>query len=250
MTTMNEAGLSLLREYEGCRLQAYLDAGGIPTLGYGHTRGVRLGQTCDQEQADAWLMEDAQAALDGVLAHVRVPLNENEASACAVFAFNCGIANFAKSSICRLINAGDKSGTARAFMLWDKARVNGRLVSLPGLQRRRAAEAHLFLTPAAMPVVEPESAVTPVSPEVPEETGISTVEAPAKSIGGSVTAGTAIATALGGAQQAVEKVEPVKYGLENMGLSAEYIAIALGVLVLAALAYVAVSHLKAKRVFS
>jgi lysozyme len=248
---INEAGLALLREYEGCRLQAYLDAGGIPTIGFGHTGpDVRLGQTCTQEQADAWLMENASAAADGVAAHVRVPLNENELSACSVFAFNVGVANFAKSSICRLINAGDKSGAARSFLLWDKARVNGQLVSLPGLQRRRAAEAHLFLTPCASPVSEPDSAVTPVSPDVPEETGISTVEAPAKSIGGSVTAGTAIATALGGAQQAVERIEPVKYGLEGMGLSAEYIAIALGVLVMGAVIYVGVQHFRAKRAFA
>ena len=247
---LNEAGLSLLREYEGCRLQAYLDAGGIPTIGYGRTKDVHLGQTCTQEQAGAWLLEDAERAQEAVLSAVHVPLNDNEAAACTVFAYNVGAGNFRSSSVCRLINAGDKSGAARSFLLWDKARVNGRLVSLPGLQRRRAAEAHLFLTPCPAPVTEPESTVTPVSPEVPEETGISTVEAPAKSIGGSVTAGTAIATALGGAQQAVERVEPIKYGLTGLGLSAEWIAIALGLLVLAALAYVGISHLKAKRAFA
>jgi len=228
-------------------LQAYLDAGGIPTIGYGRTKDVHLGQTCTQEQASAWLLEDAERAQEAVLSAVHVPLNDNEAAACTVFAYNVGAGNFRSSSVCRLINTGDKTGAARAFLMWDKARVNGQLVSLPGLQRRRAAEAHLFLTPAPSSLPEAESSVTPVAPE---ETGISTVEPPKPAIGGAVTAGTAIATALGGAQQAVERVEPIKYGLTGLGLSAEWIAIALGLLVLAALAYVGISHLKAKRAFA
>jgi lysozyme len=236
---INGAGLALLREYEGCRLQAYLDAGGIATIGYGHTQEVRLGQSCSQEQAEAWLAEDAERAFDGVLASVRVPMSENEAAACAVFAFNVGAANFRGSSVYRLVNQGDRAGAARAFLLWDKARVNGRLVALPGLARRRAAEAHLFLTPDAAP-----DAPTIAPP--PEETGVSSVEPP-PAIGGGVSAGTALAAASGAAGQAIERLQPVRDGLELMGFSVAWIAAALALLLGGALAYVAWTHLQARK---
>ena len=237
---INGAGLALLRTYEGCRLQAYLDAGGVATIGYGHTRDVHLGQSCNSEQADAWLAEDAERALDWVLASLRVPVSDNEAAACAVFAFNVGEANFHGSSVCRLVNQGDKAGAARAFLLWDKARVNGQLVALPGLARRRAAEAHLFLTPDAEP--DAPAIATP-----PEETGVSSVEPPPPVIGGAATAGTALAAASGAAGQAIERLQPVHDGLELMGFSVEWIAVALALLLGGALAYVAWMHARARK---
>ena len=53
-------GFSIIKKYEGCQLKAYLDPVGIPTIGYGHTSGVRLGQTITQAQADAFLIADCQ----------------------------------------------------------------------------------------------------------------------------------------------------------------------------------------------
>ena len=51
-------GIELVKKWEGCKLHAYLDGGGVPTIGYGHTDGVKLGDVCTQEQAEKWLKED------------------------------------------------------------------------------------------------------------------------------------------------------------------------------------------------
>ena len=50
-----QCGIDLIKSLEGCRTEAYLDQAGIPTIGYGHTLGVKLGDTCSQFQADMWL---------------------------------------------------------------------------------------------------------------------------------------------------------------------------------------------------
>ena len=52
--TYSHTGLHLTEQFEGCRLTAYPDQGGVPTIGYGHTFGVALGDTCTQEQAEEW----------------------------------------------------------------------------------------------------------------------------------------------------------------------------------------------------
>jgi len=84
---MNVAQLlaALLHVFESCRLTAYPDAGGIPTIGWGHTAGVKLGDTCTREQADAWLAEDAAPLLELVKDEPLVA-----AAAWASFGYNCG----------------------------------------------------------------------------------------------------------------------------------------------------------------
>lgn len=59
-------GLHLTEQFESCRLLAYLDSKGVPTIGWGHTAGVHLGMTCTQEQADTWLKQDVQTAVNEV----------------------------------------------------------------------------------------------------------------------------------------------------------------------------------------
>jgi len=52
-------GIELIQSYEKCRLEAYMPTpDDVPTIGWGHIRGVSLGDTCTQEQADAWFLED------------------------------------------------------------------------------------------------------------------------------------------------------------------------------------------------
>src|SRR5271157_4427775 len=67
-------GLHLTKQFESCRLSAYLDSKGVPTIGWGHTFGVDLGDTCTQVQADEWLRQDVQWATQVVNAKVSVPL--------------------------------------------------------------------------------------------------------------------------------------------------------------------------------
>ncbi len=145
----NQAGLELIKMFEGLRLEAYVDAVGVWTIGYGHTKTARRGMVITEEQAEALLREDLQDAENAVNRLVKVPLNENEFSALASLVFNIGSGNFQKSTVLRRLNAEDRVGAADAIEWWNKGRVNGVLTTLPGLVRRRAAEKALFLTPTA-----------------------------------------------------------------------------------------------------
>lgn len=136
----SERGLDLTREFEGIRLQAYLDGGGVPTIGYGHTKGVKLGQECTMAQAVQWLREDVQEAVDAVNRLVKVKINQAQFDALVDFVFNLGAGAFAKSTLLRMLNAYDYVGATAQFARWDKD--NGKVVA--GLTRRRAAEAKLF----------------------------------------------------------------------------------------------------------
>lgn len=143
----NEAGLELIKMFEGLRLEAYVDAVGIWTIGYGHTQGVAPGMVITEEQAEAFLRQDLSDAEAAVSRYVKVRLNDNEFSALASLVFNIGSGNFQRSTVLRRLNNEDRVGAADAIEWWNKGRVNGVLTSLPGLVRRRAAEKALFLTP-------------------------------------------------------------------------------------------------------
>ena len=136
------AGLALIKEFEGVRLAAYLDSVGVPTIGYGHTKGVQMGDTCTEEQADQWLREDCADAEDCVNSAVSVPLTQHEFDALVSFVFNLGCGNFRKSTLLRKLLDSDYDGCCLEFRKWDKA--GGQ--TLAGLTRRRYAEAKLFET--------------------------------------------------------------------------------------------------------
>jgi lysozyme len=136
----SQDGLRLTESFESCRLTAYPDSKGVPTLGWGHTRGVRLGETCTQEQADAWLLEDVQEAVAAVNRLVKAPLTQSQFDALVDFTFNAGQGNFADSTMLHLLNAGDMAGAQQQFKRWDMA--GG--AHIAGLARRRAAEALEF----------------------------------------------------------------------------------------------------------
>lgn len=137
---VSDAGLALIKEFEGVRLVAYLDSVGVPTLGYGHTSGVQLGDTCSPEQAEEWLIEDCAEAENCINGAVTVPLTENEFSALVSLVFNIGCGNFRKSTLLRRLNESDYDGAAQEFRRWNKA--GGQV--LAGLTKRRLAEARLF----------------------------------------------------------------------------------------------------------
>ena len=138
----NQAGLDLIKHFEGVRLKAYLDTGGVPTIGVGHTKGVKMGQTASEAQVDAWLKEDLAHAEATVLKLVKVKLSDNQFAALSSFVFNLGEGQFAKSTLLRKLNAGDYNGAADEFLRWNKD--NGKVIA--GLTRRREAERKLFLT--------------------------------------------------------------------------------------------------------
>ena len=136
--------LHLTENFEGLRLTAYPDPAthGDPwTIGYGHTGAeVHQGMTITQEQAEEFLMQDVQKAVQTVNLKVHTDLTQNEFDALVDFVFNCGAGNFAGSTLLKKINAGDMEGAALEFQKWDKAA--GHVMA--GLVRRKQAETDLF----------------------------------------------------------------------------------------------------------
>ncbi len=140
---LGQNGTALIQGFERLVLTAYLDSGGVPTIGWGHTKGVQLGDICTIAQADAWFNGDTAEAVNGVNATVTVPLNQNEFDALVAFTFNVGVGSEAHSTLIKCVNAGDFMDAAAEFPKWNHV---GGVVSL-GLTRRRAAERALFLQP-------------------------------------------------------------------------------------------------------
>jgi lysozyme len=138
--TINAAGLALVREYEGLRPEAYRDTSGIWTIGYGHTRGVKPGDRISIEQAKQMLEVDLMEAERAVMALVKVQLTDNQFSALVSFVFNEGEGAFARSTLLRKLNEGGYGLVPACLKSWifDNGRV------LPGLVKRRAAEAALW----------------------------------------------------------------------------------------------------------
>lgn len=150
---VNAAGLRLLIDCEGCKLTSYRDVGGVQTIGYGHCGpDVVPGLTITQAEADALLLADLARFESGVDELIKVPISWNAYSACVVLAFNIGLAAFGSSTLLRLINAGDMDGAAKQFGLWVKVTMkDGRRRTVPGLVKRRRAEASLFKLPDIAP---------------------------------------------------------------------------------------------------
>lgn len=138
----SKTGMALTKEFEGCKLEAYPDSTGVPTIGYGHTAGVRIGDTCTYVQANAWLENDILWAVKTVNYLVHVTLTQGEFDACVDFVFNLGSGNFQNSTLLKLLNRGDMISAENEFDRWDRA--GGKEV--PGLLRRRQAEAKEFLS--------------------------------------------------------------------------------------------------------
>lgn len=143
---ISAAGLALIRDFEGCRLEAYRDPVGIWTIGYGHTRGVAAGKTISAAEAEALLREDLgpiEAWLNQALAQGQVNLSQGAFDALCSFAFNLGLGALGESTLWRLLGQQAPASEAAAqFGRWVYA--GGRV--LPGLVRRRDAEARLFLS--------------------------------------------------------------------------------------------------------
>lgn len=135
---INSAGLALVKEYEGIRLEAYPDTGGVWTICWGHTKGVEEGDTASMEQCETYLEVDLMSAEQLVSRLVKVPLNDNQFSALVSFAFNEGA--FPKSTLLKKLNARDYEAVPAELAKWIYD--NGKIE--PGLVKRRAAESALW----------------------------------------------------------------------------------------------------------
>lgn len=138
---INDAGLQIIKESEGLRLEAY-QLNGQWLIGYGHA-GAHAGMKITEAEATKLLREDVRATEDGVKKKLTVPVNENEFSAMVSLAYNLGVGGFGRSDVLERINKGDRKGAADAFLRYNKA--SGK--TLDHLTARREKERALFLTP-------------------------------------------------------------------------------------------------------
>lgn len=144
---VSDQGLALIQTFEGCRLSAYPDpgTGGAPwTIGWGTTRiagmPVSEGMTISQAEADRLLRDD----LERHAAEVRAAIGSSattQAQFDALVSFHYNTGAIGRAMLTRRHRSGDYTGAAHEFRRWTRA--GGRV--LPGLVRRRAAEAALYL---------------------------------------------------------------------------------------------------------
>ena len=140
MTTSNK-GIDLIKEFEGCKLFAYRDSVGVPTIGYGHTSGVKMGMSITQKQAEDFLREDIKP-VERLLNSMGINYTQNQFDALVSWGFNLGASNFNSSTMNKKImaKASDLEITDQ-LVKWFYA--GGK--PLLGLKRRRVAEANMFL---------------------------------------------------------------------------------------------------------
>jgi len=160
---LNQAGLNLIKRYEGFRSRAYRDPVGIWTIGYGHTSMAGLpkvtpGLKISRQQGEYILARDAEKFARQIQPMILVDLTDNQFSALVSFAYNVGGANFRKSSVLKRVNARRFDAVPNRLSLWVKA--GGR--TLKGLVRRRAAEGELFIAGNAGPRPVAKQPVKPV----------------------------------------------------------------------------------------
>ncbi len=215
MRQINDAGLKLISQWEGLYLTAYhgaADRPGLLTIGYGHTAAagppvVKAGMKVTKKQAEDILRNDLSKVEQHVQDMVKVDLNDNQFATIVSFVFNCGEANFAKSSLLKKLNKGDYASVPTELMKWTKA--NG--VQVQGLANRRAAEAGLWAKGAfvASQYVEPEPAKV--------ETSTTGADA-ARAVGGTVAVGTAASQVVSAITGPVaDHVEQVKQVVDTGG---------------------------------
>ena len=125
---------------EGLRLEAYEDAAGVPTIGYGHTKDVRMGDRISEYWAKELLRDDIEEA-ERQVKELKVARNEAQLDALVSFVFNLGIGALKESTLLRVIReGGSKADIKREFKRWVYA--GGK--KLKGLEVRREWEAKRF----------------------------------------------------------------------------------------------------------
>lgn len=148
MYQISDKGVALVAKWEGFEEEAYLDGGGVPTIGYGSTRyfdlpgspKVKMGDRIDEPRARQLLLYTLENFWDQVENSIDVPLEQNQVDALACFIYNVGVTAFLGSTMLRLLNRGDYAGAHAQFKRWN--RDNGKVIA--GLVNRRREEAILF----------------------------------------------------------------------------------------------------------
>ncbi len=142
---VSPAGINLIKRFESLRLEAYLCPAGVPTIGWGHTAGVKPGQRITAQEAEAFLQEDIDQIEKDLERVITVPLTQGEYDALVSLCFNLkgGARRLPRIApkLVEKLNSGDRFGASIEFL--DINRVNGE--PMLGLTRRREAERALFV---------------------------------------------------------------------------------------------------------
>ena len=137
MRRASQTLIDYLKRAECCKLQAYQDAKGVWTIGYGHTKGVKRGDRCTQYQAEQYLREDL-AEFETVANQCRRIDTQGKFDAILDFIYNCGPKNWQSSTLKKFIETGMPLWqTQEQFLRW----VNSGGKKLGGLVSRRIWEA-------------------------------------------------------------------------------------------------------------
>lgn len=134
----SQRGIDLIKEFEGCRTEAYLCPAGVWTIGYGHTAGVKQGDKISAEQAEQLLKDDLVVYEAKVNKYSKYNWNQNQFDALVSFAYNIG-------SIDQLTSNGRRSIETISAKILEYNKAGGK--TLEGLVRRRKAERDLFEEP-------------------------------------------------------------------------------------------------------
>ena len=138
---ISQKGIDLIKKFEGCKLYSYRDSVGVATIGYGHTKNVKMGMSITQAQADLFLKEDMLLFEKSINA-LNINFTQGEFDALCSWCFNLGVGNFKSSTMYKYIIARKSDIEITDQMVkWHNA--GGK--PLLGLKKRRCAEANMFL---------------------------------------------------------------------------------------------------------
>ena len=131
-----ELAMAFVKAEETLRLKAYKCPKGVWTIGWGHTGGVKEGDTCTKAQADAWIRSDLQSAQTALAKYINVSVSESQFIALLSFAYNLGAQGVVDKcpKMLRALNAKDYDGAAEEFL----DVTNGGLAGLVARRRREA----------------------------------------------------------------------------------------------------------------
>lgn len=134
---LSAAGLVGILSHEGYSDKAIIPVpGDVPTVGFGTTGGVKMGDTTTPPKAVARALQDVQKFEGAIKQCVTVPLHQHEYDAFTSLAYNIGGSAFCGSTLVRRLNAGDYLGACSQILVWDK--FHGK--PFRGLTMRRQAE--------------------------------------------------------------------------------------------------------------
>jgi len=138
---ISQKGIELIKKFENCKLTAYKDSVDVPTIGYGHTKDVRMGMVITQALAEQYFQEDLNLIVK-LLNGMGINYRQNQFDALCSWIFNIGSGRFTTSTLKKYIVAGkDDIEICNQIIRW----VNAGGKPLLGLKRRRVAEANMFI---------------------------------------------------------------------------------------------------------